>query len=238
MSLQPPLAALLQCYSNAAAAAEACGEAILRRLNAAIVERGCALFAVSGGASPELLFRFLARVRQDWSRVHVYWVDERCVPPEDARSNYGQARQLWLEPAGVPTENVHRVRTELGIEEAARRYDAELRAAGPIDVIHRGMGMDGHTASLFPGDPLVRDRERFAAAAAGDPARITMLPVVLEAARYTAMLVTGASKSKMLSLVLHSPYDPVRFPAQIASLDPAKAQWFVDQEAWAGGELC
>jgi 6-phosphogluconolactonase len=229
---------LVRCYPNEVEAAAACGQAILRHMNAAIAERGRALLAVSGGASPRFLFRFLAQARQDWSRVHLYWVDERCVPPEDPRSNYRLARETWLDPVRFPGGNVHRVCPEFGPREAAKRYDAELRQAGPFDVIHRGMGIDGHTASLFPGDPLIRDRERFAAAAAGDPPRITMLPAVLEAARHTVILVTGANKAEMLDHVLRSPYDPVKYPAQIAALDASTAQWYVDRDAYPQGELC
>jgi len=171
------------------------------------------------------MFEFFARSGWDWSRIHVYWVDERSVPLDDPRSNYKLASDVWLAP------NFHRVLTELGAEEAARRYDAELRAAGPFDVIHRGMGADGHTASLFPGNPLIADREHFAAAVPGDPPRITMLTRVLEAARWTAVLATGADKAAMLDQVLHSPYDPLKYPAQIAALDPETAAWFVDKTA-------
>jgi 6-phosphogluconolactonase len=213
---------LVHCSANPA---EACGAAILAHLDAAIAERGRATLAISGGSSPKPMFQFFARSGYDWSRVHVYWVDERCVPPDDPRSNYKLASDVW------PAPNFHRVPTELGADEAARRYDAELRAAGRFDVIHRGMGSDGHTASLFPGDPRIADRERFAAAVPGNPPRITMLPAVLEAARWTAILATGADKAAMLDRVLHAPYDPMKYPAQIAALDPATATWFVDELA-------
>src|SRR6185436_9063789 len=113
--------------------------------------------AISGGSSPRPMFELFAHSGRDWSRIDVYWVDERSVPVDDTRSNYKLASDVWLAP------HFHRVLTELGAEEAARRYDAELRAAGPFDVIHRGMGADGHTASLFPGDPLIGDRTHFAA---------------------------------------------------------------------------
>ena len=219
--MSPP-ASLVHCSANAA---EACGSAILARLDAAVAQRGSATLAISGGSSPRPMFEFFARSGRDWSRVHVYWVDERSVPPDDPRSNYKLASDVW------PAPHFHRVLTELGADEAARRYDAELRAAGPFDAIHRGMGADGHTASLFPGDPLISDRERFAAAVPGIPPRITMLPAVLQAARWTAVLATGADKAAMLDRVLHSPYDPMKYPAQIAALDPAAATWFVDKAA-------
>jgi 6-phosphogluconolactonase len=222
---------LVECYSDATAAAVACGDCILRHLNTAIAERGRATLAVSGGSSPKLMFQFFALARQDWSRVHVYWVDERCVPADDPRSNYKLAHEAWL--AQVAVGSAHRVLTELGPQEAARHYDEELRAAGRFDVIHRGMGSDGHTASLFPArdnTPASYGRS-LAAAVPGTPPRITMLPAVLEAARWTAVLATGADKAAMLDQVLHAPYDPVKYPAQIAALDPATATWFVDELA-------
>jgi len=220
---------LVECYADPAAAATACGDAILRHLNAAVAERGRAKLAISGGSSPKLMFQFFAQARHDWSRVHVYWVDERIVPLDDPRSNYKLAFDAWL--AHVSPGSVHRVLTELGGPDAAWRYNEELRSVGCFDVIHRGMGADGHTASLFPGDPLIADRVHFAAAAPGTPPRITMLPAVLEAARWTAVLTTGADKAAMLEQVLHAPYDPTKYPAQIAALDPAISTWFVDQAA-------
>ena len=218
----------VHCYADAGAAAVACGAAILRSLNVAIAERGRAMLAVSGGSSPAPMFRFFASSGQDWGPVYIYWVDERCVPPDDPRSNYGMARQEWLAPAGVPEKNVHRVRTELGLQEAARCYDAELRAAGRFDVIHRGMGADGHTASLFPGDPLIGDRIRFAAAVVRETPRITMLPAVLEAALQTMVLATGGDKTRMLARVLRGAYDPAAYPAQIGA---QQAEWYVDKAA-------
>jgi 6-phosphogluconolactonase len=161
---------------------------------------------------------------RDWSCIHVYWVDERLVPIDDPRSNYKLARDAWP----LPDANVHRVLTELPPEEAARRYDSELQAVGRFDVIHRGMGSDGHTASLFPGDPLIHDREGYAAVAAGTPPRVTMLPRVLEAAHHTCVLATGVDKREMLAKVLKGPYDPLKYPAQIGA---AGAVWYVDKEA-------
>jgi 6-phosphogluconolactonase len=223
---------LVHCYPDAALAAEACGAAILESLKTAIAQRGRATLAVSGGSSPQMMFEYFARAERDWNRVHIYWVDERCVPPDHSQSNYKLAWDAWLHPTAVPEGNVHRVPTELGLQEAARRYDAVLRAAGIFDVIHRGMGPDGHTASLFPGDPLIGDHQHYAAGVSKETPRITMLPAVLESARRTVVLATGADKRSMLDRVLHAPYDPMKYPAQIAALDAARAAWYVDRAAY------
>ncbi|MEO8097729.1 MAG: 6-phosphogluconolactonase [Acidobacteriota bacterium] len=224
---------LVQRYPDAKSAAESCGARILALLNAAIVERGIASVAISGGASPRIMFEFFARSPFEWNKVHVFWVDERCVPRTDPQSNFKLANDAWLRPARVPADNIHRVHTELGHAIAASRYAEEIRPFLPLDVIHRGMGADGHTASLFPGDPSIHDRTGLTAVAHQSTPRITLLPAVLESATNTVILATGADKAEPLHAVLQGRYNPLKYPAQIASRDPAKATWFIDEAAAA-----
>jgi 6-phosphogluconolactonase len=217
-------------YPDPVAAAQACGRHILDLLKGAIAERGRATLAISGGTSPQPMFELFAKSGFPWDQVHVFWVDERCVPASDAQSNYRMAKETWLAPAQVPAENIHRVQTELEPHEAARRYAEDLRAILPFDVIHRGMGPDAHTASLFPGEPLIADREGVAAAVWVEKMhqwRVTLLPGVLEAARHTVVLATGADKAAALDAVLRGPYDPMKWPAQIGARD-ANVSWFTD----------
>lgn len=220
-------------FADARAAAQACGAHILDCLRAVIGERGAATLAISGGSSPKTMFEDFAGAPFPWKSVHLFWVDERCVPPSDPQSNFKLAADAWLTPAGFPSTNIHRIQAELEPRQAAERYGEEIRSYLPFDVIHRGMGPDGHTASLFPGasDPP--------APASGVSAvwvekmqqwRVTLTAPVLEAARHTAMLVTGPDKAPMLRAVLEGPYDPRRFPAQIASRG---ADWFIDEAAAA-----
>jgi 6-phosphogluconolactonase len=232
-------------FDDAAAAARACADSILERLEQAIAERGSAFLAISGGSSPRIMFEIFGRRGFAWDRVHLFWVDERVVPPTDPQSNYKLAADAWLVPAKFPAANVHRVVTELGPELAAERYTEEIRAlvhppnvqaTGPLpcfDVIHRGMGPDGHTASLFPGEPLIADHGGIAASVWVEKMhqwRVTLLPGVLESARHTAMLVTGADKTAMLKTVLSADLDASQYPVQIASLGE-QAEWFVDAAA-------
>jgi 6-phosphogluconolactonase len=217
-------------YPNAAAAAEACGQRILELLTQAISERQRATLAVSGGTSPRPMFELFAKSGFPWERVEIFWVDERCVPPTDSQSNFGMANETWLAPAKVPFGNIHRVPTELEPHEAARKYAERVRPFLPFDVIHRGMGPDGHTASLFPGEPLIADHEGIAAAVWVEKMhqwRVTLLPGVLEAARNTVVLATGADKAEALASVLRGPYDPMKWPAQIGARD-ANVSWFTD----------
>jgi 6-phosphogluconolactonase len=137
---------------------------------------------------------------------------------------------------------VHRIRAELAPAEAAREYEREIRehfrlepGEMPVfDAMHRGIGPDAHTASLFPGEPLIADRTGLAAAvyvAKKQQWRITLLPGPVLAARSTFMLVTGADKAEALHAVLREPFDPMRFPAQLIPQEENSVAWFVDEAA-------
>ena len=232
-------------FPDAKAVAEACAQQILEWLRKAIAgnQNGLATMAISGGSSPRVMFEIFAATEFRWDRVHLFWADERCVPADDAQSNYKFTSETWLDPGHFPAANVHRVRTELAPADAAVAYVAEIRkvlGGGQIpvfDVIHRGMGPDAHTASLFPGEPLIANHTDIAAAVwvgKFKQWRVTLLPGVLEAARHTAMLVAGADKTEAFKSVPSGPYDPLKYPAQLASRDGSNALWFVDAAAAAG----
>lgn len=214
-------------------AAEACARFILSRLEG----KPKSTLAISGGSSPKIMFEIFAKTDFPWDRVHLFWVDERGVPPDDAQSNFKLANDHWLTPGRFPKANIHRIQAELAPDVAAQRYVEEIRGAfGPgspsFDVIHQGMGPDGHTASLFPGQPLIEDRTGIAAAVFVEKFkqwRITLLPGVLLAARSTAMLVTGADKTEALDAVLHGPLEPQKYPSQIIARDGGDVHWFLEQ---------
>ena len=230
----PPIVA-----ADPAAAAQACARRVAALLEAVLSRQETATFAISGGSTPKLLFDSLAAAPLPWDRVHIFWVDERCVPPTDDASNYKLALTHLIEPARIPDANIHRIGGELDPSEAAARYVAGIRlffhldaAAFPrFDVMHRGMGPDAHTASLFPGSPLIDDRVHIAAAVFApqfNQWRVTLLPAVLEAARNTVLLVAGTDKTEALRAVFQDPYDPKRYPAQIAA---QQSEWFLDRAA-------
>src|SRR5882672_6512873 len=159
-------------YPDARAAAEAAARYILVQLENALAGKEYATLAISGGSTPKLLFEQLVKSRYRWERVHLFWVDERAVPPTDPQSNYRLAEEFLIAPAHIPRRNIHRIQSELMPERAAERYVDEIRAffnleEGDLprfDVIQQGMGPDAHTASLFPGEPLIEDRDHIAAA--------------------------------------------------------------------------
>lgn len=222
--------------------AERCAAYISKRLSEALKREHLATIALSGGHTPEPMFARLAASRSDWSNVHVFWVDERCVPPTSDQSNFKLANEALLSPAGIPASNIHRIRGELSPEEAAGAYIAEIRGFFKIgstefpifDVIHRGIGSDAHTASLFPDEPLIRDRTGIAAAVYVEKLkshRVTLLPGVLLAGRSTVIQAEGEEKAQPVYDVLFGPDDPLRYPCQIAARGSDKTVWFLDKAA-------
>src|SRR5438477_3911861 len=206
-------------YDDAQQTASACVRKILELLSTALSRAPRATIAISGGSTPKLLFGELAKAEFDWTNVHIFWVDERCVPPTDPQSNYKLAKETLLDPARIPAGNVHRIQGELDPHVAARLYADEIRAFFALppgllpafNIIHRGMGPDAHTASLFPGEPLIDDHKNIAAAVYVEKFhqwRVTLLRGVLEAARQTIMLVAGDDKAVPLPSVLCGPFDP------------------------------
>jgi len=209
-------------------------------LGGALGRKGRAAFAISGGSTPRLLFSRLAASGFDWSKVHIFWVDERCVPPDDNQSNYKLANETLIHPAKIAPSNVHRIQGELEPREAATRYVREIAeffgsAEVPeFDLIHRGMGPDAHTASLFPGEPLIENRTGIAAAVWVEKMkshRVTLLPGVLLKARQTALQVAGVDKAEALFNVLRRPEDLKQFPCQLGTRGSDRSRWFLDKAA-------
>jgi 6-phosphogluconolactonase len=224
------------------AAAEACAHHIIGLLEDALEGQDQATFAVSGGSTPKLLFRKLAAMPFKWDRVAIFWVDERCVPPTDDASNFKLANENLILPAHIPSRNIHRVLGEIQPEAAAKRYVEDIREFFGLepgemprfDIVHRGMGPDAHSASLFPGDPLIDDREGIAAAVYAEKQhqwRVTLLTGALLAAKHNVFIVAGEDKAEAVRAVFNEEYDPKKYPAQIASHHGRGVTWFLDESA-------
>jgi 6-phosphogluconolactonase len=224
-------------------AAGECSKFILDKLAATLRSAPLATLAISGGSTPKLLFAQLAQSGFDWSNVHIFWVDERCVPPTDSQSNFKLANDTLLQAAKIPLTNIHSVRGELEPNAGAARYVDDIKAFFALgegqlpvfDVLHRGMGPDAHTASLFPGEPLIGNGIEIAAHVWVEKLkmdRVTLLPGVLLAAKCTVLQVSGDDKAEAARQVLKEPIDYFRYPCQIASRD-GKAAWFLDRAAAA-----
>jgi 6-phosphogluconolactonase len=208
----------------------------------ALAGDGDATIAFSGGSTPKLMFASMVNARFDWSRVQVFLVDERCVPLDHPESNYRMICDHLVRPAHIPTRNVHRIAADLPPQVAARRYESDIREYFDLepgelphfDVIHVGVGADAHTASLFPGEPMIEDRERIVApvhVAKLHAWRITLLPGVLLAARHAAVLVAGEDKAEAMKNVLRGRYAPLDYPAQMIAHHSRRATWFLDAPA-------
>ena len=227
----------LRVFPDARGAAEHCAAQILQHLRDVPRPK----LAISGGSSPKPMFEIFAATPFEWDRVQLFWVDERCVPPTDSQSNFKLANDAWLAPAKFPAANIHRVQTERDPEDAAEIYADELRLVfgegiPQFDVIHRGMGPDAHTASLFPGEALIDDRTGLTAAVFVEKMnshRVTLLPAVLLAAKHTVLLVAGVDKAQPLADVLYGPHDPKKYPCQLTERDGGEVAWFLDQAASA-----
>jgi len=190
------------------ALARPCAEWLAECLTRAIGERGRCAIALAGGSSPRPVYAALATPPLwgaiDWLRVHVYFGDERAVPPDDPESNYRMARETLLSRVPVPHTQVHRMEAEREDRDAAADdYDRILPAA--LDVLLLGMGPDGHTASLFPGSPALLERTRRVVPVLGPKPplrRLTITPPVIESAREIAVIATGVDKASMITRAL------------------------------------
>ena len=198
----------------------------------AVAGRGRASIAISGGSTPLAAYRLLAdpalpwRLRMPLDKLDIYWVDERCVPPDHPGSNYRMAREAWLEHVPLPPSQIHRIEGELEPQAAAARYESELKSSfclgeGDLprfDLVALGMGADGHTASLFPHTGAIHEVNRLAVANQApqlETCRITLTWPVINRARSVFFLIAGRDKAEVLKEVLTGPHDPERLPSQL-----------------------
>jgi 6-phosphogluconolactonase len=186
--------------------------------------------AVSGGSTPGPAYEAAAQLESDWSRTELWFADERCVPPEDEDSNYRLVRERLLVRLDRPPALEHRIRGELPAAEAADLYDEELRGV-TLDFALLGIGPDGHTASLFPNDPALDDRERRAVAVRRpDVERVTMTIPILNGATAVAFLAIGADKADAIRRTFA---DPPGFatPASLVRSAAGTTYTFLDRAA-------
>ncbi len=211
----------------------------------AVRDHGSFKVALSGGQTPKRVYELLAesprRERISWPDVHVFWGDERCVPDDDPRNNALMARLTLLSRVPVDMAHVHPIRCAADVAAEAARYQEVLRtktkeesAVPVLDLVFLGLGLDGHTASLFPGSSALQEKQCWVVGvteAAPKVSRVTLTPIILNAARRLVFLVFGREKAEVVHSVLEGPIDYQRLPAQLIQPVNGKLIWLLDQQA-------
>jgi 6-phosphogluconolactonase len=230
--------------------AAAAAEEFVSAVNKAVEARGVARVAISGGTSPQVTFAMLADrslpyfARVPWEKLHLFWVDERTVGPEDKDSNYGMTKRAMLDHVPLPGSQVHRMEGELEPETAAARYEELIRRefgldrnGSPVfDFIQLGMGDDGHTASLFPHSQALHELGRIVTAnhvPQMNTWRITLTWPVINKGREVVFLIEGEKKPAILREVLLGAYDPEAKPSQLIRPESGELTFLLDAPAAA-----
>ena len=231
----------LKIFKDPKSTAEAFGDYLVKLVD----ESSSFHCALSGGSTPKLLFKYLAEryASSDiWEKLHLYWGDERCVPPDDEESNYKMTNDLLLSKVPIPAANIHRVRGEDDPADEAKRYGNELMQMDQhnglpfFDLIILGMGDDGHTASIFPHELELKDSQDICAVATHPTSgqhRVTLTGPVINAAKEVIFLVTGAGKKEKLSEILDQRGGWKSYPASYIKPLSNQLSWFVDEAAIA-----
>jgi 6-phosphogluconolactonase len=231
-----------QVVADAEAFARAGAEEVRDLARAAVAEGRSFSLALTGGGSPVGIYRLLGTdefaASIPWDRVHLFWGDDRCVPPGHPRSNFGMANELFVGSVPIPSANVHRISGESGAEEAARRYAAEIQEffgdQPPVfDLVHLGVGGDGHVASLFPFQlENLAERTRMAIPAVerslGEP-RVSLSFGVINAARVVRMLLPEAGQADLVRRITRGPLDPFRLPVQLVNPVDGVQRWLLTE---------
>ncbi len=228
---------------DAESLAQAAAEIVVQKAQSVLAGRGQFNLVLSGGSTPRRLYQLLAaepyRDQINWLNVHVFWGDERCVPPDHLDSNYRLAKEALLDHIPLPPENIHRINGELEPIAAAQDYQEELAnhfgdAEPSFDLVLLGMGDDGHTASLFPHTSALQETTRWVIAnyvSQKQVWRITLSAAAINAASTVMFLVAGADKAIALKDVLQGEHHPQERPSQLIAPRSGDLHWLVDQAA-------
>ena len=238
----------IEILTDAEALARRAAGMIVAEAGAAVRARGLFTMVLSGGSTPKLLYSLLAEDPQyreaiPWEQSHIFWGDERHVPPDHPESNYRMATEAMLSKVGVPAANIHRIKSEEArAGDAADQYEQELRgffrlAEGDwprFDLVLLGLGSDGHTASLFPGTRALSEPRRLVTSnwvGKFYTDRITLTAPVFNQAAQVIFLVAGEDKAAPMKAVLEGPHEPSQLPAQLIDPAPGRLWWLLDGPA-------
>lgn len=232
----------LHIYKNAAETSIALADRIVLLIKNTLVKNNRFTIALSGGETPKKLYQVLAsatyRNKIDWSRLHIFWGDERMVPFNDERSNAKMAFDILLDNVNIPADQIHRIQTDIDPPEAALQYEKILHqyfdsSKTTFDVVLLGMGDDGHTLSLFPNAEVLTDTSSWVKADTNEQKgmqRITLMPAVVNLSSAIVFLVTGESKAKVLQQIIEEPQQHA-YPSQLIQPVNGELYWFADEAA-------
>ncbi len=237
-------------YSTPAEVARAAAELFTSSVQAAATSRGVARVAISGGTTPKAMFALLADPAEPfvqqvpWDKLDLYWVDERCVPPDDAESNFRMTKETLLSKVPLSAPRIHRMEGDAtggGRRAVMRRSSAtasswRARRRRPSNLVMLGMGDDGHTASLFPHTEALNEMAKIVTAnhvPQKDTWRITLTWPVINQGREVAFLIEGEKKAQVLHEVFEGPYQPETYPSQIIRPASGRLTLLLDKAAAA-----
>ena len=233
----------LHIYKSKEELSEALASWMCEVIESTLKEQEYFTLVLSGGSTPQLLYKTLVsdkfKDKINWSRIHVFWGDERAVPYADERNNAKMAHELLLNKVDIPANNVHIMRTDIEPNFSTDAYRKMLHdffdnTSTTFDLVLLGMGDDGHTLSLFPGSPIIEEHKHWVNSVYNSEQamyRITLMPKIINRSAKIAFMVDGEKKAKMLQQVLQGPYEPSKYPAQIIKPTDGELHWFVDEAA-------
>ncbi|MEO7316854.1 MAG: 6-phosphogluconolactonase [Ginsengibacter sp.] len=233
----------LHIYKNKEEMSEALASWMCEVIESTLKDQEYFTLVLSGGSTPQLLYKTLVsdkfKDKINWSRIHVFWGDERAVPYADERNNARMAHELLLNNVDIPANHVHIMRTDIEPNFSTDAYRKMLHdffdnTSTTFDLVLLGMGDDGHTLSLFPGSTIIEEHKHWVNSVyiqEQEMYRITLMPKIVNRAAKIAFMVDGEKKAKMLQQVLQGEYKPSEFPSQIIKPENGELHWFVDEAA-------
>jgi len=240
-----PIPAEVRIFDSALLAAAALAEELRKLVDNVTRQQQVLSVALSGGNTPRIFYNYLATTSANeiaWGNVHLFWGDERCVPPDHPESNYHLVDEILLNKIAIPQRNIHRVRGEAKPAQECSRYGEEINRLLPkannglpvFDWILLGLGEDGHTASIFPGRQILEVESSICAVATHPRSRqqrITLTLPILNNANRITFLVSGTSKSHILSLIMKREQNSLAFPAARVQPQHGVLEWYIDKAA-------
>lgn len=239
-----PSSTIVQAFETAEKLARAAAAQFVELANDAVADHDLFHVALAGGNTPRRMYELLAgdqlRSIIDWTTVHLFFGDERCVSSDHPDSNFRQASEALISHVDIPAANVHRIEIEADATSSATRYESELRdffmnvEAPPFDLVLLGLGEDGHTASLFPHTEALKMTDKWVVANWVEKLsayRITLTPAAINGSAQVIFLVAGANKAAAVEAVLEGPLQPENLPAQLINPETGTLTWLLDSLA-------